>query len=108
MDCKTGAPADAHGAQVAIYILCIPLAWKQPTLQLNGEVVYKTHRVPIHWESVQPMRVPLFALLRRIGAGERPPALPSEGDCQFCQIGIEDCRERWTPVSSAVVMTEEF
>ena len=107
VDCKTGAPQDAHGAQVAIYILCLPLAWSRPDLHLDGEVVYRTHTVPVHWESVQPMRTKFFALMRRMGAAERPAAVPSESECRFCEVTRVDCPERFheTPVE---ILTSEF
>ncbi len=108
LDCKTGAPQDTHGAQVAIYVIGLPMAWSRPDLRIDGEVVYKTHTVPAHWESVQPMREKFFALMRRIGSGERPGAIPSKSDCRFCDVTDADCSERFSDNKPVDVLTSEW
>ncbi len=97
LDCKTGQPQDAHAGQVALYCIALPMVWHQPNLHIDGEVVYTTHSVPVPWEKAYDLQAKLFALMRRLGTEERPPAVSSESECRFCDVSKADCPERWEP-----------
>ncbi len=105
-DTKTGAPKEADTAQVAIYILLLPLVWNTPNLQIDGCVVYKDHDVSVHWETAQPMRPTLFALIRRIAGAGRPAAIPSESECRWCDLVDADCADRFTTAATSASTVE--
>jgi hypothetical protein len=100
VDCKTGQPSNRDWVQVCIYLIAVPLAWNRPGLVVEGEVVYKTHTVSIAHEEPQQVRDRLFALLRRVGSDVRPDPVPSERECEWCDIA--ECAVRWTAPSAPV------
>lgn len=107
-DAKTGAVRDSNSVQVALYMLVLPIVWKQPTLTLEGNVTYKDQRIPIRWEEVQPIREKLFSLIRQIGSDVRPDAVPSEKACAFCDVTAADCPVRFGDGSAVPILTSEF
>lgn len=108
VDAKTGVPMDSHGIQVAIYMLALPLVWERPTLVMEGQVAYRDHIVNITASEVQPIREKLFALLRQLGSSERPPAVPSEKGCAWCDVTVADCQQRFSEGKAVDVLTSEF
>ena len=94
VDCKTGQPSNRDWVQVCIYLIAVPLAWERRHLTPEGEVVYKDHGVSIHPDEPYQLRERLFALLRQL-AGERQEAVPSERECEWCDIA--ECPVRWKP-----------
>lgn len=94
IDTKTGAPSESHVAQVALYCLLLPIAWNRPDLQINGEVVYATHTVPVFWERAQELKGKAFGMIKRLASEDRPVASPSESSCRFCDISKTDCPDR--------------
>lgn len=108
VDCKTGEPKDAHGVQVGIYMIALPLGWERPTLYVEGEVAYKGHQVYVEPEEVQGLKPRLFALLRQMGASERPSATPSEKGCLYCEIQAVDCPDRYNEAATPAVTTDLF
>ena len=108
LDAKTGHEADKNGAQVAIYMLVLPMVWGQPDLQPEGAVVYKETAVPVPWASVQPMREPLFKLIRDLAVDAKPEAVPSEKECRFCDVTATDCPQRFGEGAAVPIHTSEF
>ena len=108
VDIKSGTPHDSDTAQVCIYQLAIPLAWKSPTMQFAGEVIYPDHRVPLTPTVAEQFREKLFALLRRLAGDVRPEATPSEGACRFCDVPDSECEARWKEGTSVEALTAEF
>ncbi len=107
IDTKSGQPQESHVAQVLIYCIAIPMAWDAPGLTFEGEVVYPTHRIPIHAHEVGPMREKLFPLLKKLGTMAKPDPSPSESACRFCEVPDEICGSRWSG-GSVEAVTEDF
>lgn len=108
-DAKSGAVRNSNAAQVAIYMLVLPLVWGQPDLQLEGEVVYKTAIIPVPWADVVPMRDRLFTLIRELAVNAPPAeAVPSQQECGFCDVSKVDCPQRFGEGAAVDVMTSEF
>lgn len=93
-DIKGGIPRDSDAAQVCIYQICLPLAWRSPYMQFDGEVIYPSHSVPVPHAQAMELRSQLFALLRKLAGEARPPASPSEQTCRWCDVGKADCPDR--------------
>lgn len=107
VDCKTGQQNDAHGVQVAIYQVALPLAWERPNLYVEGEVAYKGASTFIEPQEAQAMKARIFAVLRQMGSSERPSATPSEKGCQYCEITEGDCPDRYKDRLEQI-LTSEF
>jgi hypothetical protein len=97
VDCKTGQPNHKDLVQVATYLLALPLAWKRTGLLVEGELVYKTHTVPVtQEEAATTVKDRLFTLIRGLAtATTAPPTVPSERECAWCDIAA--CPDRFTP-----------
>ena len=107
VDTKGGDPRESDICQVMIYWIVIPLVWDAPGMTFEGEVVYRTHRVPITAQEIAPMRPKVFALLRDLAA-TKPEPNPSEGACRFCDVPEDICSSRYTGTSQVDVSTSEF
>ena len=108
VDVKSGESRDSDVAQVMIEQIAVPLAWSSPSMIFNGRVVYEDHSVDVTPAEAQSLKPKLFALLRKLGSDDRPPANPSQSACRFCHVGPTDCPERWVDQSAAEVTTLEF
>lgn len=109
IDCKSGQERDSDVAQVLIYMVALPLAWNSPTMIFDGEVVYRTHRVPVPAKQVEPFRPRLFALLKQLARADvRPEPVPSAANCRFCDVTKADCHARTDATEQVDVMTSEF
>jgi len=95
VDAKTGKPQDSHAVQVCIYMIGIPMVWGRPNLYMEGEVCYGDHIVTVSQEMAASVAPKLFALLKEMGSEDRPQPIPSQHDCQFCEITEADCPSRW-------------
>lgn len=108
-DIKSGAPKDRDAAQVMIYMIALPLAWKVPTMPFEGRVVYPTHTVEVASADAQALKPRLFALLQRLGSPDRPAASPSVSACRWCDVSATDCPDRVdAPAESVDVLTSEW
>jgi hypothetical protein len=111
IDCKTGKPRLSDFWQVLIYMLTLPktrLLWT-PDRVVYGEVCYPSHQVAIGPEALTAERSEqIYAQLRILGSDVRPAKTPSRQECQFCDIGEQDCPERWSEVELPAATTEEF
>lgn len=96
VDCKTGAPKDAHIAQVKIYMWAIPLAreaFKGTTF--DGLLVYPEQRNSISSSEIdRPFVNNLISLLEQIGGDPPCRKVPSFAECRFCKIAKSECPER--------------
>ena len=96
IDVKTGREQPAHFVQIMIYMYALPRALPQfQHAKLAGEVIYPTgtRRVPMGSLHTQ-FKTDLGALIRRIAADKPAARVPSEHECRFCDITLEDCTER--------------
>jgi hypothetical protein len=107
IDIKSGKPRDSDSAQVMLEMIIIPVVWKAPSMIFEGRVVYPTHEVTIHPDQAQQFRPMLMAMMKRLGATERPDAQPSRDACRYCDISAADCPQRWQD-EDATVNTEFF
>ena len=107
-DCKSGAPSETHIAQLELYLTLIPMAWQSPSMIFNGEVVYPTHRVAVTPADALELKPKLFALVKQLATDVRPPASPSESACRFCEVGDDDCPDRFVARTDADVLTTEW
>ena len=96
IDVKAGREQPSHFVQIMIYMYALPRALPQfQHAKLAGEVVYPTgtRRVPMGSLHTQ-FKTDLGALIRRIAADKPAARVPSEHECRFCDITLEDCTER--------------
>jgi hypothetical protein len=106
VDGKTGQQRHSDFWQVLIYMLVLPRV-REDLGQLRGEVCYRDHRIAIEPEELTPARSEaIYALLRTIGAAERPPTTPSEKECAWCDIA--DCRDRFVTTGERHAVAVEF
>ena len=96
IDVKAGREQPSHSVQIMIYMYALPRALPQfQHAKLAGEVIYPTgtRRVPMGSLHTQ-FKTDLGALIRRIAADKPAARVPSEHECRFCDITLEDCTER--------------
>ena len=96
IDVKAGREQPSHFVQIMIYMYALPRALPQyQHAKLAGEVIYPTgtRRVPMGSLHTQ-FKTDLGALIRRIAADKPAARVPSEHECRFCDITLEDCTER--------------
>ena len=97
-DVKTGKQRDSDVAQVMIYMYAVPRAQDSPWRgkRPDGCLVYKdgTRKVIPANAIDDNFKENLFALLRRITAGEPASRVPSTQECGFCDLTYNDCSER--------------
>jgi CRISPR/Cas system-associated exonuclease Cas4 (RecB family) len=110
VDAKSGAERDANAAQVAIYMILLPMV--RPDLygsaEMEGAVVYKTSGVPVSAADIEPLRPRLFQLIRDLAEGPRPEPIPSANECRFCDVTAKDCPQRFGEGAGVPVTTSEF
>lgn len=95
VDAKSGEAKESDILQVLIEMIFIPHAWKVPTMQFDGQVVYPDRTVTIKHADAERLKPKLFALAKRLGTIPKPDASPSESACRFCEVPLADCPERW-------------
>lgn len=111
IDCKTGEPRDEHAAQVALYMITIPMVWNVPKLAdfIEGEVAYRANMTtPVPLEQVRQLKPRAMALLKRMGAEVVPEAEPSQGNCRFCELTDADCPRRFREAETPDAETHLF
>lgn len=111
VDAKTGHEDDKNSAQVAIYMILLPMVYPDrfDFEQMEGAVVYKgASAVSVPLESVRPMRERLFQMIRELADEAKPEAVPSEKECRFCDVTATDCPVRFGEGAAVAVGTSEF
>ena len=96
VDVKTGQPSPSHSTQVLIYMYALEKYDSRfSDFSLEGRVVYLDHDVCIPAGSVTENFISnLGGLMRRLSSDVPAVKVPSEQECAFCPITIEDCQER--------------
>ena len=107
IDVKSGKPRDSDTAQVLIEMVMIPLAWKVPGMQFDGEVHYANDpMVKLKSTQAETIKPKLFALLKQLGTMERPTPSPSRDACRYCAVPDAECGQRFQDSDS--VSTDLF
>lgn len=108
VDAKSGKPRDSDVAQVIVEIVMVPLSWKRPEMQFEGEVVYAGNpSVQITHQQAMALKPKLMATLRELGTMPRPTPRPSRDACRFCKVPESECAVRFKDVD-ADAETMEF
>ena len=93
VEVKSGKPRQSDHWQTLLYLLLLPLDWLKGFLTVRGEVEYSDETV-----DVRPLtaaeREKLGETLRLVTGDVAPPAVPSEGDCRYCDIARCEYRYR--------------
>jgi len=109
VDAKSGKPKDSDTMQVLIEMVLIPMAWKAPVMQFEGEVVYGSGSgIVLEPREAEALKPRLFSMIKQLATMERPRPAPSRDSCLFCDVPDADCGERWKEEMDATVSTTEF
>ena len=109
IDVKSGNPKDSDVMQVLIEMVLIPLAWKAPAMQFEGEVVYANgSEIVLEPREADALKPRLFAMIRQLATMERPQPSPSRDACMFCDVPDAECGQRWKEENDTVATTSEF
>jgi hypothetical protein len=108
IDVKGGEPKEVHVTQVLVYMVALPLAWRSPSMQFAGKVMYTTHEVDLKPSDADAIKPRLFALLKSLGSENRPAPAPSEQNCKFCDVSEVDCPQRWSEEQEPSVLVSEW
>jgi hypothetical protein len=111
VDCKSGARKDKDFWQVAIYLVFLPIVRPEIFAQrrLLGEVRYRDGAITIQPEELGPdVRARISAQLLETGGLTPPAKVPSERECQFCDIGPADCPERLELAAATAITTTDL
>jgi CRISPR/Cas system-associated exonuclease Cas4 (RecB family) len=101
VDGKTGKQRDSDIWQVLLYLWGIPLSASDirdvlAGKTVEGEVQYKRGDQRITVTPPQPDQVEhIVRLVKVISADQAPPKAPSRWECQRCNVGAQDCPERF-------------
>jgi Holliday junction resolvase len=93
VDAKSGRPRQSDHWQVLLYVLLLPMDWlKGFTGTVKGEVEYENNTV-----FVRPLtdkeKTKITDALKLVTGGVAPDAVPSQGDCRYCDIA--QCKFRY-------------
>lgn len=105
VDCKTGRERQADWWQVLLYLWALPLTWKDVPGSLLAEVQYRhgSSTVQPH-ELTKERRQQIIAAITAAAATAPPAAVPSAGECRFCDLTEHDCPARVSePVATVAV-----
>jgi len=96
VDCKTGKPKISDQIQVLLYMLCLPKCIKEyKDIKFDGYVVYPDDEVFISWTDIDTnLEEVVQDYIDRISGDAPCRKVPSFGECRWCDINKEDCRER--------------
>ena len=97
VDVKTGQPSPSHSTQVLMYMYALEKYDSRfRDMSLEGMVVYADHDLRIPDGSVTEKVISnLGGLMRRLSADVPAVKVPSEQECSFCPITIDDCAEKF-------------
>lgn len=109
VDCKSGKAKDSDVSQVLAEMVLIPLAWKAPTMQFEGEVVYGNgNTIVLEPREAEAFKPKLFAMVNQLATMERPQPSPSRDACLFCNVPDSECDQRWKEADDVQAVTTEF
>lgn len=107
VDAKTGQPKNRDWWQVLIYLAVLPKCFAVQTDRLRGEVCYPSHRTPVVGaELTQDRADRIWALIRKVGDGQRLACVPSANECHFCDITAADCPQRVEEAIASALVSE--
>lgn len=85
IDAKSGKPRQSDHWQVLVYMLMLPLDWLKGFDKIRGEVEYQAGTV-----DVRPLtpaeKTKITDALKLVTGDVAPEAVPSQGDCRYCDI----------------------
>lgn len=107
-DCKSGQQRDSDFVQVLIYMIALPLFHAAVKgKRLVGAVQYKKHRREVQPEELTPaLRQRILDTIKRMGDRTPPAAVPSSGECRFCDVSKADCAQRIEYAGEPVTVSE--
>ena len=111
IDVKSGKDSPSHCAQVMLYQYALPKALQQYRgLTFSGVVDYPDHSIEIPASAISEGFVAQLAdLIGRIASMTPARKVPSQWECQYCNITGADCLERMEAgVEVQVSTTDDF
>jgi CRISPR/Cas system-associated exonuclease Cas4 (RecB family) len=108
VDTKGGEPRDTDVAQIKIYMVMVPLAWKSPQMQFDGVLVYAnpTMRMVIPASDTEETKQQLFPLLKKLGTMPQPPPTPTVSNCKWCEVPTSMCPDKIVTVPEDIFTSE--
>ena len=107
IDCKSGRPRQSDTTQVLIEMVLIPMFYKSPTMQFEGDVIYQSlNSIVLSPSDAEAIRPKLFALLKQLGTMARPAPIPGRDACQFCKVPDAECGQRYRDEEETVTTLE--
>lgn len=96
VDCKTGQERHSDKIQVLIYMLLLTQTHTACNgLPIDGEVQYSTGSVSVRAEDLtDQFRTQFRELMHKLGEPTPLVRVPSQSECRFCDITINDCPDR--------------
>ena len=87
-DGKSGEQNNKDWWQVLVYLFAIPLAWKNPAMQIHGEVFYKdgTYIYIEPEELTAARRAEIVRVIKLVSSDVEPEKTPNWDDCRRCDI----------------------
>ena len=85
VEVKSGRPRQSDRWQALLYMMLLPLDWLKGFKTVRGEVEYRDGTVPVSTMTAGD-KEKIGAALRLVTGDEAPVAVPSEGDCRYCDI----------------------
>jgi CRISPR/Cas system-associated exonuclease Cas4 (RecB family) len=113
VDGKTGKERESDVWQVILYLFSLVRCRKDLTegRTIAGEVHYKVgdRRRPVQLsELTEARRQDVLKAIAIVTQSDPPPKSPSRYECEKCNIGPQDCPDRYQPKSHAIVHTGDF
>lgn len=99
-ECKTGNPKNADVMQLMLYMTLLPQTPLCTGRSLDGHLIYRVgHKQDIPNTAIDTTFKDNAKYFVGILEGNEPLArLPSPYECRFCDIPVEECRERFEAV----------
>jgi hypothetical protein len=97
IDEKSGKVKTQYIWQVKLYIFAMGLTRFQ-NWRIRGEVEYKDSVVPVN-EIIKPDIDQISSVMKVVGGDKEPPRVPSEYECEYCDI--LRCPDRWKATTDA-------
>ena len=108
IEAKVGKVRDGHVWQAKIYMYALPRSLPEyREIEIHGRVAYPDgHRIEIHSSAIdESFERTMNHWLEMATQGTPPRRVPSEDNCRFCKISVNDCRDR---IGSDTVSDEDW